>query len=333
MSASTTFMIRGGRDVRVWIALIAGLVHGFGLANAWRAIDRPIHAPGWSLASFNVGVEIGQLLVVAALVSALSAVRARNEAGGTGRLPSRVQPSSPRPARSGLFNGCRNLPGGSGHVRSPCRRFSVAAVLVLAGQAPTAERQLAGRTAEEWINTLETPARLNSLKISETLGKLALKPGQAVADIGAGSGVFSPKAGAGREARRNGLCRRHRPGTPGSHCGSGHRARCGECNAGTVLGVYDNPDLPAEVDLAFINEVLHHIEHRAEYLKNLAAYLKPTGRVAIIEFKPGQGGHVNEPELQVSQEQVSAWMAAAGLKPVEEINLFDDKWFVIYGKG
>ena len=46
----------------------------------------------------------------------------------------------------------------------------LATVLVLAGQAPTAERQLAGRTAEEWINTLETPARLNSLKISETLG-------------------------------------------------------------------------------------------------------------------------------------------------------------------
>ena len=75
-------MIRGGRDVRVWIALIAGLVHGFGLANAWRAIDGPIHAPGWSLASFNVGVEIGQLLIVAALVSALSAVRARNEGAG-----------------------------------------------------------------------------------------------------------------------------------------------------------------------------------------------------------------------------------------------------------
>ena len=75
-------MIRGGRDVRVWIALIFGLVHGFGLANAWRAMDRPIHEVGWSLASFNVGVELGQLLVVAALVSALSAVRACNEGAG-----------------------------------------------------------------------------------------------------------------------------------------------------------------------------------------------------------------------------------------------------------
>jgi hypothetical protein len=75
-------MIHGGRDVRVWIALIFGLVHGFGLANAWRAMDRPIHAFGWSLASFNVGVGLGELLIVAALVSALSAVGARNEGAG-----------------------------------------------------------------------------------------------------------------------------------------------------------------------------------------------------------------------------------------------------------
>jgi len=37
--------------------------------------------------------------------------------------------------------------------------------------------QLGGRTAEEWINTLETNQRLASLKIPETLKALGLKPG------------------------------------------------------------------------------------------------------------------------------------------------------------
>jgi len=44
-----------------------------------REMDLPARALGWSLFSFNVGVEIGQLVVVIAVASALSAIRARNE--------------------------------------------------------------------------------------------------------------------------------------------------------------------------------------------------------------------------------------------------------------
>jgi hypothetical protein len=40
----------------------------------------------------------------------------------------------------------------------------------------------------------------------------------------------------------------------------------------------------------------------------------------------------NQPELQVSELQADAWMAAAGLRPVERIDLFADKWFVVYGR-
>jgi len=211
------------------------------------------------------------------------------------------------------------------------RRLGVAAAAcLLLVYAPAAEAQLASRTATEWINTLDTPARLNSLKIAETLAALGLKPGQTVADIGAGTGLFTLRFA-------NAL-------KPGGfvyavdidqalldHISEG-ATETGIGNVQTVLGQFDDPALPETVDLAFINDVLHHIEHRAEYLKSLAGYLKPGGRVAIIDFKPGQGGHATDTSLQVSQEQTTAWMAAAGLKPLEDIKLFDDKWFVIFGK-
>ena len=75
-------LIRDGRDVRAWIAFAFGFIHGFGFANVLREMDLPARALGWSLFAFNVGVEIGQLLVVAAVATALAALRSRNETAG-----------------------------------------------------------------------------------------------------------------------------------------------------------------------------------------------------------------------------------------------------------
>jgi hydrogenase/urease accessory protein HupE len=75
-------LIRDGRDVRAWIASAFGLIHGFGYAVVLRELDLPPRALGWSLFSFNLGVEIGQLLVVAVVATAFAALRARSEAAG-----------------------------------------------------------------------------------------------------------------------------------------------------------------------------------------------------------------------------------------------------------
>jgi hydrogenase/urease accessory protein HupE len=75
-------LIKGGRDVRAWIAFTFGFIHGFGFANVLREMDLPARALGWSLFSFNVGVEIGQLLVVSIVATALAALRSRSEAAG-----------------------------------------------------------------------------------------------------------------------------------------------------------------------------------------------------------------------------------------------------------
>jgi len=75
-------LIKEGRDVRAWIAFAFGFIHGFGFANVLREMELPSRALGWSLFSFNVGVEIGQLMVVAIVATALAALRSRNEAAG-----------------------------------------------------------------------------------------------------------------------------------------------------------------------------------------------------------------------------------------------------------
>jgi hydrogenase/urease accessory protein HupE len=63
-------------DLRPWLAGIFGLIHGFGFASVLVEFGLPREALGWSLAAFNIGVELGQLLIVlTAIVLARLATR------------------------------------------------------------------------------------------------------------------------------------------------------------------------------------------------------------------------------------------------------------------
>lgn len=213
-------------------------------------------------------------------------------------------------------------------------RVSLLSLLTLAAgllaAAGPARAQLGARSTAEWLKTLDSQNRVARLKVDEAVGRLALAPGAVVADIGAGSGVFTlPLARVVPRGRvyavdiDQGLV--------------DHIARRAEearaANVRPVLGAFTDPRLPArDVDVAFIYDVLHHIEDRATYLRSLAGYLKPEGRIAVIDFHPELGPHRNEPQLQVTRDQTREWMAAAGLRPLAEHQLYDDKWYVVYGR-
>ena len=67
----------GGRDLRWWSAFFFGLIHGFGFASVLSEFGLPAEALGWSLFSFNLGVEIGQALIVILVAIGLSVVTVR----------------------------------------------------------------------------------------------------------------------------------------------------------------------------------------------------------------------------------------------------------------
>ena len=72
-------LVRGsGRDLRAWAALVFGLVHGFGFAAVLREFGLPTEALGWSLLSFNAGVEMGQLVIVLLVATMLELIRRRS---------------------------------------------------------------------------------------------------------------------------------------------------------------------------------------------------------------------------------------------------------------
>lgn len=210
-------------------------------------------------------------------------------------------------------------------------RISIAlsVALALAASTATVAGQLAARSAEEWIKTLENPSRIAGLKVDQIVGSLRLKPGDTVADLGAGAGAFSiPLARAVAPSGKVYAVEIEQ----GLVDYIGRKAATQKVtNVQPLLGKFTDPALPArDVDLVFMHDVLHHVQDRQPYLKNAALYIKPGGRFAFVEFHAALGPHRADPALQITQVQLRQWMTDLGFEQTDDLRLFEDRWFVIF---
>ena len=185
--------------------------------------------------------------------------------------------------------------------------------------------QLQQRPADDYIQRMERPARVANLRVDEVIAKLELKPGDVVADIGSGAGAFSvPMA---RAIGPNGTLYAVDIDQAMLDYVGDQAKKQGVGNVQTVLGEYDDPKLPVKtVDVAFFHRVLHMIEHRQAYVNAVAKYLKPDGRIVIIE--KNREDATNWMWLQKSD--VDTWMAAISFYPAQTFGVYDDRYFVVY---
>jgi ubiquinone/menaquinone biosynthesis C-methylase UbiE len=210
-------------------------------------------------------------------------------------------------------------------------RTSACVLLVALSATPSAAPQLGSRSADEWIKLLENPNRVDGVKVDEIVAKLQLKPGEIVADLGAGAGLFEPAL-----ARAVGPTGQVYAVDVDQQLVDHIREKmkqAGVANVTPLLGQFGDPALPnADVDVAFMHDVLHHVRDRAGYLKQAARYLKPGGRFAIVEPDAVKGPHANDPTLQVTKELLAGWMKEAGLTLASDVSSSPTAWYVIYRK-
>ena len=212
------------------------------------------------------------------------------------------------------------------------RRLCAGAIVMAMAVGPlvsVTDAQLASRPAEEWTKTLESPERLAALRVDDVVAAMRLRPGDVVADLGAGSGPFVvPFA---RAVAAKGKVYAVDIDKGFFPLIANKTKQAGVANVQMVLGEFTDPRLPAaDVDVAFLHDVLHHIENRPAYLNSLVKYLKPTARIVIVDYHAAQSPHADQPALVVTKEQASAWLAQAGFKPMDDVKLFSDKWFVVF---
>ena len=220
-------------------------------------------------------------------------------------------------------------------LRSVSFRFlaPLGLLVVSAQMTPLSALQLGGRPAEEWALTLESGRRLGRLEIDEVVARMALQPGDVVADVGAGTGVFSVS-----------LARAVGPtGTvlavevdPGFLPMIEQKAVDGGVeNIRTVQGEFEDPKLPRrDIDVAFFHDVIHHIEGRQAYLQATARYMAPGSRIVVVDYHGDHPGapHGDQPELRITLRQMREWMSVAGFDLTQEFDLFDEKFFVVFTK-
>ena len=107
----------------------------------------------------------------------------------------------------------------------------------------------------------------------------------------------------------------------------------GVTNAQTVLGIFTDPKLPAAVDVG-VHPRRPASHRRSGGVFQDAGGVSEAGRaLAIIDFHPAKSPHQDQPALQAAKAETQAMLAELGFKPIADIAVFEDKWFVVFSRS
>ncbi len=196
----------------------------------------------------------------------------------------------------------------------------------LYGQAP---HQHHPGSTQEYIRALEDPGRDEWQKPDEVIEKLALRPGQAVADLGAGSGYFTARLA--RAVGPSGKVYAIDIEPQMLEYISARAKREGLENIQMLLAEGHDPKLPpASVDMVFICNTLHHISDRATYYPLLVQALKPGGRLVNIDFEKRRMPLGPPMEMRIAKQAMTEEARQAGFHLTDDLVFLKYQYFLVF---
>jgi predicted methyltransferase/intracellular sulfur oxidation DsrE/DsrF family protein len=188
---------------------------------------------------------------------------------------------------------------------------------------------------DEFVGRFEVESREVYSRRKEIVEACRIEPGQTVADIGAGTGLFTRmfSDAVGKSGRVISV-------DISPKFLERIRETCretGRQNVETVLCKDDSTELPPNsVDAAFICDAYHHFEFPYKTLATLHRALKPGGRVVLVEFRriKGKSRDFIMSHVRAGQEAFEAEFARSGFRKVREApDVLAENYLVVFEKG
>ena len=186
---------------------------------------------------------------------------------------------------------------------------------------------------QQWVNTFERPGREVYDKRHAIVDATGIRPGMAVADIGAGTGLFTRLF-----AERVGPQGRvyavdiSRPFIENIVRTSQQR---GFLNVEGVVNGHKDVSLPPDsIDLAFLVDTYHHFEYPASMLSSIHRSLRPGARLIVIDFRrdPGHSSSWVMGHVRAGRDAVIDEITRAGFRLIDDKALLRTNYYLVFSR-
>ena len=186
---------------------------------------------------------------------------------------------------------------------------------------------------EKWLETFESPGREVYDKKETILHEVQIKPGMRIADIGAGTGLYS--IAFAQQTGEKGLVyavdisRNFIKNIELRAKNQGLKNIKGIINNQKEIGLAQN-----SIDLAFICDTYHHFEYPLTTLQSVYQALSSGGKLIIIDFK--RDPHISTSwvmgHVRANKEKVIKEVESIGFKLTDDKNILERSFFLSFIK-